>query len=141
MAQCQIYDKSLRFSRAVYGTLTLLSFFLQNYWLILAVIVMLILGAITIKLNIPYQFHVLFLRRLHKKVYPPIQKETAELNFVSGMTGTFLLVSFLLLYYGRFTSLAWALVLITSLLIFLACFAGFCVASLTYALYKKTFNK
>ncbi|MFH1946746.1 MAG: DUF4395 family protein [Candidatus Magasanikbacteria bacterium] len=141
MKQCIIYDESLRFARAVYGLLTLLSFFIQNYWLILAVCIMLALGAITIKLNLPYQFHVLVLRRLHKNVAEPIQKEVAELNFVSGMTGVFLLVGFLLLYFEKFVDFAWILILITALLIFLACFAGFCVASLTYALYKKVFKK
>lgn len=142
MQQCLIYDKSLRFSRAVYGFLTLIAFFIQNQWLILAVCVMLALGAITIKFNIPYQFHVFVLRKLlHKNVPEPILKESAELNFVSGMTGVFLLTGFLLLYYGKFVNFAWALILITSLLIFLACFAGFCVASLTYALYKKIFKK
>lgn len=141
MRQCLIYDKSLRFSRAVYGFLTLMSFFIQNQWLILAVCIMLALGAITIKLNLPYQFHVSVLRKLHKNVAEPIQKELAELNFVSGMTGAFLLVGFLLIHYGKFVNLGWALILITSLLIFLACFAGFCVASLTYALYKKVFKK
>lgn len=141
MGQCLIYDKSLRFSRAVYGFLTLISFFIQNQWLILAVCFMLAMGAVTIKLNLPYQFHLLVLRRLNKHVSEPIQKEVAELNFVSGMTGVFLLAGFLLIHYDKFVNLGWALILITSLLIFLACFAGFCVASLTYAFYKKIFKK
>lgn len=137
MRQCLIYDNSLKFSRAIYGSLITIAFFIQNYWLILAVIIMLALGALSIKLNILYQLHVLLTRSLRKKVSEPIQKETAELKFVSGMTGAFLLVGFLLLYFGKFVNFAWALILITALLIFLACFAGFCVASLTYALFKK----
>lgn len=134
MQQCLIYDKSLRFSRAIYGLLTLLAFFIHSYWLIFAVCVLLVLGAFSIKLNIPYQFHMLVLRKSLKR-QAPIQKEVAELNFVSGMTASFLFIAFLLLYFDKLVNLAWVLVLVTSLLIFLACFAGFCVASLTYALY------
>lgn len=141
MAKCLVYDKSLRFSRAVYGLVTLLAFFLKSHWLILAVVIALVCGSFTIKLNLPYQIHVFILKKLGKKVSQPIEKEVAELNFVSGMTGVFLLSSFFLLYFNTLVNLAWILVLVTSLLIFLACFAGFCVASLTYALYKKMFNK
>lgn len=141
MQQCLIYDKSLRFSRAVYGFLTLFAFFIRSNWLVLAVIIMLALGAMSIKFNIPYQLHAWYLRKNGKNVPQPIQKEVAELNFVSGMTGAFLLVGFLLIYFGKFITLAWVLILITSLLIFLACFVGFCIASLTYAFYKKIFNK
>lgn len=141
MQQCLIYDKSLRFSRATYGILTLVAFLIQNHWLVLATVILLALGAFSIKLNIPYQFHILIIKKLLKKGSEPIQKESAELNFVSGMTGAILLVGFLFLYFGKFVDFAWILILITSLLIFLACFAGFCVASLTYALFKNVFKK
>ena len=141
MQVCSIYDSSLRFSRAVYGFLILLAFFIHNSWIILGVSILLFMSIISVKINVPYQFHAIFLRKLMKKKALPIQKESAELNFVSGMTGIIIFACFLLIYFDVFASFAWILSLIMALLIFLACFAGFCVASLTYAVYKKIFKK
>ena len=137
MQQCSIYDKSLRFSRAVYGIIILLAFFLDNYWLILAVVILLVLGTFSIKLNLAYQLHVFCLRNLLKKNIQPIKKETAELSFVSGMTAAMLLLGFLLLYFNQYVVFAKIWILLIALLIFLACFAGFCIASLSYALLLK----
>ena len=142
MAQeCLMYDSSMRFSRAVYGVLALIAFLVQNYWLILALSILMFLGVFSLKLNIAYQFHVLFLKKLFKEESEPIQKETGELSFVSGFIGSLLFIDFLVLYFGKFQSVAWVIILIISLLFFLACFAGVCIASLTYAFFKKIFRR
>jgi hypothetical protein len=140
MQQCLIYDNSLRFSRAFYGALTLIAFLIQNIWLVLVVSLLMTVGAFSIKLNIPYQFHALVLGKLLKKKAEPIQKESGELSFVSGMTAGLLFIGFLLLYFEKFIDFAWIFILIMASLIFLACFVGFCVATLTYALLKKVFK-
>ena len=121
MPQCSIYDKSLRFSRALYGILIIIGFFTKNPWYVLAVIIMLALGTINIKLNIPYQIHVFFVKKILKKQTLIIQKESTELNFVSGMTAILLLLGFLAVYFNKFTTLGWIWLLIMSLLLFLAC--------------------
>lgn len=141
MHQCSIYDKSLRFSRALYGILILVGFFTKNPWYVLAVIIMLFLGTIDVKLNIPYQIHAFFLKKIMKKQTFIIQKESTELNFVSGMTGILLLVGFLCIYFDKFAIFGWIWLLIMSLLLFLACFAGFCVATLSYAVFIKLLKK
>ncbi len=141
MRQCPIYDNSLRFSRAIYGTLTLIAFLIHNQWLVLATSLLMAFGIFSIKLNIPYQFHALVLRKLLKERSEPIQKESGELNFVAGMTAGLLFVGFLFLYFGKFVDFAWIFILIMALLIFLACFVGFCVATLMYVFFKKIFKK
>ena len=141
MRQCLIYDNSLRVSRATYGFLTLIAFLIHNHWLVLAVSLFMAFGAFSIKLNIPYQFHALVLRKLLKEKSAPIQKESGELNFVSGMTAGLLFIGFLFLYFGKFVDFAWIFILIIALLIFLACFVGFCVATLMYAFFKKTLKR
>ena len=141
MQQCRIYDSSLRFSRATYGTLVLIAFLIQNQWLVLAVSLLMAFGAFSVKFNIPYQFHALVLRKLLKERPEPIQKESGELNFVAGMTAGLLFVGFLFLYLGKFVDFAWIFILIMALLIFLACFVGFCVATLMYVFFKKIFKK
>lgn len=137
MQQCLIYDNSLRFSRAIYGILALIAFLLHNHWLVLATALLMVFGAFSIKFNILYQFYALVLRKLLKEKSEPIQKESGELVFACGMGGSFLLAGFLLLYFGKFVSFAWILISIVALLMFLASFAGICVASLMYAVFKK----
>ena len=141
MQKCLIYDSSLRFSRATYGTLVLIAFLIHNQWLVLATSLLMVFGTFSIKFNIPYQFHALVLRKLLKDKSAPIQKESGELNFVSGMTAGLLFIGFLLLYFGKFVDFAWIFILIMALLIFLACFVGFCVATLMYVFFKKIFKK
>ena len=141
MQQCLIYDNSLRFSRAVYGTLVLIAFLIHNHWLVLVASLLLAFGAFSIKFNLFYQFHVLVLRKLSKKKSEPIQKEVGELSFVSGMTATLLFIGFLFVYFEKFVDFAWIFILIMALLIFLACFAGICVATLMYAVFKKIFGR
>ncbi|MFH1551513.1 MAG: DUF4395 family protein [bacterium] len=140
MKQCSIYNNSLRFSRAIYGSLILIAFLIHNHWLVLAVSILMVLGIFSIKLNITYQFHALVLRRLLKEKSEPIQKESGELNFVAGMTAVLLFTGFLFLYFGKFVDFAWIFILIMALLIFLACFVGFCVATLMYVFFKKIFE-
>ena len=141
MLQCRIYDSSLKFSRATYGILALIAFLIHNHWLVLATSLLMAFGAFSIKFNIPYQFHALVLRKLLKEKSQPIQKESGELSFVSGMTAGLLFIGFSFLYFGKFVDFAWILILITALLIFLACFVGFCVATLMYAFFKKIFKR
>jgi len=126
---------------AAYGTLTLIAFLIHNHWLVLAISILMAFGAFSIKLNIPYQSHVLVLKKLLKEKSEPIQKESGELNFVSGMTAVLLFVGFLFLYFGKFVDFAWIFILTVTLLIFLACFVGFCVATLIYIFFKKIFKK
>jgi len=141
MKQCSIYDNSLKFSRAIYGILVLVAFFIHNQWLVLLVSILMIFGIFSIKLNIPYQFHALFLRRSTKERSRPIQKESGELNFVAGMTAILLFIGFLFIYFGKFVNFAWIFILIMSFLIFLACFVGFCVATLMYVFFKRIFRR
>lgn len=141
MQQCLIYDNSLRFCRASSGSLAVLAFLIQSQWLVLAVGLLVVLNAFSRKFDVFYQFHVLVLRRLLKEKSEPILKESGELNFVSGMAGSLFLIGFVLLYFGKFISFAWALILLTSFLILLACFTGVCVASLMYAGFKAIFKK
>ena len=140
MQQCLIYDSSLKFSRATYGVLVLIAFLIHNQWLVLITGLLMALAAFSIKLNIPYQFHALVLRKLSKEKPQPIQKESEELSFVSGMTAILLFIGFLFVYLGKFVSFAWIFILIVALLIFLACFVGFCVATLMYVFFKKIFK-
>ncbi|TSC95857.1 MAG: hypothetical protein Athens101410_303 [Parcubacteria group bacterium Athens1014_10] len=137
MQQCLIYNNSLRFSRATYGVLLLIAVLIHNQWLVLAVAVLTILGAFSLKLNIPYQFHVL----IFKKKSNPTPKELGELNFVAAATGLLLLVGFALIYFNKFVDFAWVYLLIVDLMIFLACFVGFCVATLMYIFLKNCLAK
>lgn len=141
MQQCQIHDDSLKFSRAVYAVLVLLAVIIQNQWLVLAVAILTILGAISFKLNPFYQLHVLIVKGFMGDKTLPIEKESGELSFVSGMTGLLLLVGFLWLSSGQAIDLAWVYILVVDSLIFLACLVGFCVATLMYVLLKKLFFK
>lgn len=137
MQQCLIHNGSLRFSRATYGLLLLLSILIRSQWLVLIIAVLTILGAFSLKLNLPYQIHVL----MFKKKSSPTPKEFGELSFVAIATGILLLIGFGLLYFNKFTEFVWAYLLVVDLMIFLACFVGFCVATLMYVLFKKMFVK
>lgn len=141
MQQCQIHDGSLKFSRAVYGILVLIAIIIHSQWLVLAAAILVILGAISLKLNVAYQFYILVLKKILNDKAPLVTKESAELSFVAGMTGILLLIGFFWLYYGQSADYAWIYILIVDLLIFLACFVGFCVATLMYVLLKKLFKK
>lgn len=141
MQQCQIHDNSLRFSRAVYAILVLIAVLIHSQWLVLAVSILTLLGALSLKLNVFYQFHSLVIKKILNDKSMLVTKELGELNFVAAATGILLLIGFLWLYYGKADDYAWIYVLIVDLLIFLACLVGFCVATLMYVLLKKLFKK
>jgi len=117
-----------------------ISFLTHNQWLLLITAILSILGAFSLKLNIPYQLHALSLKRSLKVRILPIQRELGELSFVAGMTGALLLLGFFFIHFDKFVNGAWIYILVVDLLIFLACFVGFCVATLMYVLLKKIFK-
>lgn len=142
MRQCLIYNNnSLNFFRAICGILALIAFLIQSQWLVFAVSFLVTLGVFSIKFNILYQFHNLVSGKLLKKSPKLIQKESGELKFVYGLTGSLFFIGFLFLYFEKFINFAWILVLIVSLLMLLASIANICVASLMYAAFKKIFKK
>ncbi len=102
---------------------------------------MLALGAIDIKLNVPYNLNLFFTKYVFRKSFVPIKKDSSELNFVSGLTGAFLLIGFLCVYFNKFVAFGWIWLMLMSLLLFLACFAGFCIATLSYAVFIKLIKK
>lgn len=135
-----IYNKSLRFSKTVYGILALIAFFTQSQWLVFAISVLMIFEIFSIKASIPYQFHVFACKKFFKQNYSPIQKESGELAFVCGLAGGPLFINFLLLYFEKFAGFAWILVLAIAFFLLLSGVAGFCVASLSYVIFKKFLN-
>lgn len=141
MKECQIYDSSLKFSRGIYGIMVLIAFLLHNIWLLLVTIILMLLGIFSIKLNIPYQLYNLISNKIRNKKVEPVQKESGEINFVAGMTAVLLFIGFIFIYFGIYVNAAWIYILIVDLLIFLACFVGFCIATLMYVLIKKLFKK
>ncbi len=141
MQQCLIYNSSLRFSRAFYGVMTLIAFITHNQWLVLITGVLMLLGVFSLKLNISYQLHVLVIKKLLNEKSEPEPREKGEINFVAGMTGVLLLFGFSFIYFNKFVDFAWIYILIVALLIFVACFAGFCVATLMYVLLRKLIIK
>ena len=140
MKQCLIYDKSLRFARATYGILVLISFFWRLDWLVLLVGILSIVGAFSFKLNLPYVLHHAIINKLMKRNPAPVQKESGELKFVATATGLLLIVGYILVNWTSHTNAGWIYILIVDFLIFLACFVGFCVATLMYIAIKKIFK-
>jgi hypothetical protein len=141
MNTCSVNDKSLRFSRAIYGLMTVIAFFIHNEWLLLATVILMALGTFSLRLNIFYELHYQFEEIILKKHLPPIQKESGELSFVSGMTATLLLIGYLLIHFKIHADIAWIYILVVALLIFLACFVGLCLATMMYILFKKMLKK
>ena len=141
MEQCQIHDDSLKFSRAVYALLVLVAIFMRWDWLVLVVAILTLLGAFSFSLNLFYQFHLILIKRFLEHKPAPVQKESAELKFVAGMTAALLFIGYFWLLSGWAVDAAWIYVLIVDLLIFLACLVGFCVATMMYILLRKTLLK
>jgi hypothetical protein len=140
--QCAIYDnKSLNFFRACCGFLALAAFLLQNMWLVLLTAVLFFLGMFSMKLNFLYQFYRGFAGKMLKQNISPIEKDPGELRFVYGFTATMFFVSFFLLYFNKFTNLAWGLDLLVSFLTLLASFANICLAAIMYVIFKKIFAR
>ncbi|MEI6499345.1 MAG: DUF4395 family protein [bacterium] len=140
MQQCLIYDSSLKASRATYGLLILLAILIHNQWLVLAVVILMVLGLFSLKLNFPYQIHALVSKKVFKRKHNPMPRELSEVNFVAGMTSVLLFVGFLLIYLDKYVTFAWIYLLVVDLMIFLACLVGFCVATLMYVSLKKVFK-
>jgi len=138
MQQCLIvYNNAWKFSMTTYGILALLAYLIQNSWLVLIASILMIFGAISINYNFLYQFY----SRVFGKKSETIEKESGESSFIYGLTASILLIGFLLLYFGKFVSLAWILILILVFLMLLSGLTGVCVASLMYAVFKKVFKR
>jgi hypothetical protein len=137
---CPIFNKSLRFSKTVYGVLALAAYFIQGpvgTWMILGISVLMIIEMYSIKLSIPYQLHVWFAKKFLKQEEQPVQEEKGKISFVCGMAGIPLFGCFFLLYFGTWVGFAWAVILMFSILLLLSGIVGLCVASLSYAIFKK----
>jgi hypothetical protein len=140
--QCAIYDsRSLNFFRAVSGFLPLLAFLTHNIWLILITALLFFSGMFSMKLNLLYQLYNLFSDKMLKQKIMPIEKDPNEIRFVYGFTAIMFLISFLLLYFDKFTTFAWGINLLVSFLTLLASFANVCLAALMYTMFKKIFNR
>ncbi|MFA5020679.1 MAG: DUF4395 family protein, partial [Patescibacteria group bacterium] len=96
---------------------------------------------LSMKFNVLYQFYGFFSTKLLKQKIVTAEKDPGELRFVYGFTAAMFLLSFFLLYFDKFTAVAWGLDLAVSFLTLLASFANICVAALMYVLFKKLFNK
>lgn len=141
MPQCSVYDRSLKFSRLIYGLIVLFAFLIQNKWLILLVSILTIVGALSLNFNIPYQIHILLEKHLLKrKDVETSERDFGELSFVSAATGILLLIGFLLLQFTEYTQFAWIYILIVTAMIFMACLVGFCVATFMYILIRNRFT-
>lgn len=141
MQQCEIHDDSLKFSRAVYAILVLVAILMRLPWLVLAVAIMTLLGAISFNLNVFYQFHLILIKRWLEHKSAPVKKESAELKFVAAMTAILLFVGYFWVVSGQAVDAAWIYILVVDLLIFMACLLGFCVATMMYILLRKLFVK
>lgn len=142
MQQCLIYNsRALNFFRATCGFLALLAFLIQNMWLVLITGLLFLFGVFSMKFNFLYQSYDLVSNKLLKQQTSPIEKDPGELRFVYAFTAALFLISFFMLYYGKYTNVAWGLDLLVSFLTLLASFANLCLASLMYILFKKMFNK
>lgn len=142
MQQCLIYDnRALNFFRATCGLLALIAFLIQNIWLVLITGLLFFFGMFSMKFNFLYQFYGLVSNKMFKQKITPIEKDPGELKFVYGFTAALFLVSFLLLYFGRFVNFAWGLDLLVSFLTLLASFANICLASLMYVIFKRLFKR
>jgi len=142
MEKCSIYDsRALNFFRATCGFLALFAFLIQNYWLVLVTGLLFLFGMFSIKFNFLYQFFGIFSDKILKQKATPIMKDPGELKFVYGFTATCFLISFFMLYFGQYPSVAWGLDLLVSFLTLLASFANICAAALMYVLFKKLFSK
>lgn len=137
MNPCFAYNSSLKFTRNFFGVAALIAFLLKSQMLVLALGIVMALAAISLKYNLAYQFHFRFLRQLSKQKDEPVAKDSGELSFAWAMGASFLLIPSLLFYLNRWLTVAWALVLVDSMLLLLAGMAGLCVASIMYATFVK----
>lgn len=139
--QCLVYDRSLKFSRIIYGVIALIAYFTRNPWLVLVIGILMIIEVFSVRYNLFYHFHFFILRKLLKDKSEPIKKESKELAFTCSLVGSLLFIGFLFSYLGKFVDFAWILVLLVAFLMLLASFTGVCVASMMYALSKNIFKR
>ena len=112
MKKCLIDDNSLRFSRTIYGFLTLAAFLSRNVWLVLIITILVALGIISNNYNVFYQSHYRFFRTLARKKSILVEREFNELRFAYGLGTIFLTTALTLLYLGEFAEIGCFLVLI-----------------------------
>ncbi|MFA5746959.1 MAG: DUF4395 family protein [Candidatus Paceibacterota bacterium] len=132
-SKCSISNSSLKFARNVSGFLIMVAYLLKNVPMTITIAVIMLLGAVSIKMNIFYQFHFKF---LGKNKLPVSERDKGEIIFSWTMGGLFLVIGLVLVYYDLALA-GWIFILMTSLLMFCAGFLNFCVASMMYAVFKK----
>jgi hypothetical protein len=136
--QCAIYDsKALNFFRATCGFLALFAYLIQNQWLVLLTGLLFLFGVFSMKFNFLYQLHKIISRNVLNQKPATVQKDPGEIKFVYGFTALLFLISFVLLYLNKFTTIAWGLDLVVSFLTLLASFANICLAAIMYVIFKK----
>lgn len=141
MKKCLVDDNALRFSRTIYGLLALVSFLFRLPWLVLAIALLMIIGIISNKTNLFYQFFVKVIRKVLKKTPLETEREVGELRFACGLGASFLIFAYLLFSFTPYGSIGWIFVAIMSFLMLVAGIAGLCTASLLYALLKNVFKQ
>ena len=132
MKKCLIDNDSLRFGRSIYGLLLLAAFLFRNELLILIVAALMMAGIVSMKYNLSYQIHRHFLSRSPKDNLSLVEKGISELRFACTLGSVFLITAFTLLCLWKYITMAWALVLIISILMLFAGALGLCAASFIY---------
>jgi len=134
---------SLRFAKTFYGILFVISFLTQECWIIALVGVLMIMGTFSVKFNLPYRFHLWFVRSILNKKETTVRKGQEELSFVCVLAGGALLFGyrFPFLYFGKFVSFFRGMTLIVSAFMFLSGFAGICAVTVIYILFKNFIAK
>jgi len=135
-----IHEDSLRFSMVLYGTLVLLAYLLNNFWIMLAIGVLMGVGSISINYNLFYQLHSSCLRRIFSKESPSPSKDINEARFAGSVAAILLFLAFWLFYFWKLTMLAWVLAGLVMFLNLLAGATGICVGSLMYVFFRKIFR-
>lgn len=96
---------------------------------------------LSVKFNFVYQFYGLLSNKVLRQKAEFIEKDQGEIKFVYGFTATMFLISFFMLYFGKFTAFAWGLNLLVSFFTLLASLANICLASIMYVMFKKILGK
>jgi hypothetical protein len=136
MNKCSISNDSLKFARNVSGLLILISFLFHSIELAVIMMALLFFAAISMKLNIFYQFYFNFLGKYLKKNLAVSERDKGEVIFAWTMGGLFLLIGLVLIHFNLPTA-GWIFILMDSLLMFCAGFLNLCIASIMYAALKK----
>lgn len=88
-----IHEDSLRFSMVLYGILVLLAYLLNNFWIMLAIGVLMGVGSISINYNLFYQLHSSCLRRIFSKESPSPSKDINEARFAGSVAAILLFLA------------------------------------------------